>query len=311
MEADVDFVYVPGQNGDCNNANTNVVFAVRPWNSGGACSFFPSGGGCVARTVVIDYNDLDTNPFYETNAPNMTTTGVVTHELGHVLGLRHEHVRAESGGTCVEGGEWRTLTRYDAGSTMHYPWCNGVMTSDLSITGFDALGARKLYGPNFGAPALWTGNFGHDAGGWRVEQHPRFMADVNNDGRDDVVGFGNAGVYVALSTGSSFSAPELWIGNYGHDAGGWRVEQHPRLLSDVNGDGRQDIVGFGNAGAYTSLSTGASFSRAELWVDNFGYDAGGWRVEQHPRLLADVNADGFADIVGFGNGGTYISLANP
>ena len=32
--------------------------------SGGACAFFPSGGGCVVRTVVIDINDLDTNPAY-------------------------------------------------------------------------------------------------------------------------------------------------------------------------------------------------------------------------------------------------------
>jgi hypothetical protein len=33
------------------------------------------------------------------------------------------------------------------------------------------------------------------------------MADVNGDGMQDVVGFGNAGVYVALSTGDGFAAP--------------------------------------------------------------------------------------------------------
>ena len=310
IEADVNFVHVSGQDKSCSNANANVVFAVRPWTGGGACAFFPSGAGCVERTVVIDYDALDTDPFYATNAPEMTTTGVLTHELGHVLGLRHEHTRSESG-TCFEDSSWRALTRYDANSTMHYPWCNGVLTSDLRVTEFDALGARKLYGPNFGPPSLWAGHFGYDAGGWRVEQHPRFMADVNNDGRDDVVGFGNAGVYVSLSTGSSFSAPTLWVGQFGYDAGGWRVEQHPRHMADVNGDGRLDIVGFGHAGVYTSLSTGASFGRAELWVDSFGYDAGGWRVERHPRLMADVNADGFSDIVGFGNAGAYVSLANP
>jgi hypothetical protein len=30
----------------------------------------------------------------------------------------------------------------------------------------------------------------HYNGGWRVDQHPRLMADVNNDGRGDVIGFG-------------------------------------------------------------------------------------------------------------------------
>jgi len=32
-----------------------------------------------------------------------------------------------------------------------------------------------------------------------------------------------------------------------YDAGSWRVERHPRLLGDVNGDRRADIVGFGSA----------------------------------------------------------------
>ena len=42
-------------------------------------------------------------------------------------------------------------------------------------------------------------NFGYNAGGWRVDQHPRFLADTTGDGRVDIVGFGNAGVYVSRS----------------------------------------------------------------------------------------------------------------
>ena len=42
-------------------------------------------------------------------------------------------------------------------------------------------------------------NFAYSAGGWRVEQHPRFLVDVTGDGRADVVGFGNAGVWMARS----------------------------------------------------------------------------------------------------------------
>jgi hypothetical protein len=80
------------------------------------------------------------------------------------------------------------------------------------------------------------------------------MADVNGDGQADVVGFGNAGAYVSLSTGTGFSPPQLWVNNYGYDAGGWRVDQHPRIMADVNGDGQADVVGFGNAGAYVSLT---------------------------------------------------------
>jgi hypothetical protein len=148
--ANVKFVYDATQNGSCNNTNTNVTFAVRPWSSGGACAFFPSGGGCVPRTLVMNFTDLDTNPFYDTNAPNMTTTGVFRHELGHILGLRHEHTRPEAG-TCFEDNNWRALTPYDQSSVMHYPWCNGVLTSDLSLTANDGISGRALYG----MPAAW------------------------------------------------------------------------------------------------------------------------------------------------------------
>ncbi|HZT89589.1 MAG TPA: VCBS repeat-containing protein, partial [Stellaceae bacterium] len=43
---------------------------------------------------------------------------------------------------------------------------------------------------------------------------------------------------------------------------------------------------------------------------DFTVGAGGWSSQdQYPRFLADVNGDGMADIVGFGNGGVDVSLA--
>lgn len=44
-----------------------------------------------------------------------------------------------------------------------------------------------------------------------------------------------------------FGTPRLAVNTFGYDAGSWRVERHPRLLGDVNGDRRADIVGFGSA----------------------------------------------------------------
>ena len=68
--------------------------------------------------------------------------------------------------------------------------------------------------------ARWVADYGYDAsaGGWRVENHIRLMADVNRDGKADVVGFGGPGVYVSLSTGTSFTAPSLWVAGFGSDA---------------------------------------------------------------------------------------------
>lgn len=154
---------------------------------------------------------------------------------------------------------------------------------------------------------LWVASYGYDAGGWRIERHPRFVADVNGDGKADVVGFGNAGVYVSLSTGTSFEAPSLWLQSYGYDEG-WRVDKHLRFVTDINGDQRADIVAFGDGGVYVSLSTGTDFTSPELWTPNYGYLRGDWRVDKHPRVLADANADGKLDVIGFGEDGTYVSL---
>ena len=58
-----------------------------------------------------------------------------------------------------------------------------------------------------------------------------------------------------------------------------------------------------------ALSTGHGFQRAQVWYREFTYQNGGWRVDRHPRLLADVNGDGKADIVGFGNREVYVALS--
>jgi hypothetical protein len=81
--------------------------------------------------------------------------GVIRHELGHVLGFRHEHIRPEAKpGTQVGeireswvvgsiGGE--NLTDYDSQSVMHYPLSNGRGTMDFKLSDKDKAGLRDLY----------------------------------------------------------------------------------------------------------------------------------------------------------------------
>ena len=269
----------------------------------------------------------------------------IIHEIGHAVGLWHEQSRADrdqfvtiNWGNIQTGREHNfnqhisdgdDIGPYDCSSIMHYSafaFTNGggptisandpscIIASTGNLTAGDIAAINYTYPGWFENPTLWMNTFGYDAGGWRVDQHPRYMADVNGDGRADVVGFGNAGVWVSLAnaSGDGFESPQLWVNNFGYDAGGWRTSMHPRYLADVNGDGRADVVGFGNAGVWVSLAntSGNGFESPQLWVANFGYNAGGWRVEAHPRFVVDVNADGRADVVGFGTAGVWVSLAN-
>ena len=86
----------------------------------------------------------------------------------------------------------------------------------------------------------------YHGGAYPADQSPGSRRAV---GRADIVGFGNAGVWVPRAQADGiFTAPQLVVANFGYDAGGWRVEQRPRSLADTTGDGRADVVGFGNAG---------------------------------------------------------------
>jgi hypothetical protein len=56
---------------------------------------------------------------------------------------------------------------------------------------------------NFGAPQFVLSAFGPGAGGWSSQNlYPRKLADINNDGNADIVGFGGDGVYVSLANGT-------------------------------------------------------------------------------------------------------------
>jgi len=164
----------------------------------------------------------------------------------------------------------------------------------------------------FQPPQLVITDFGYNAGGWRIERHPRFVVDVNGDGFADVVGFGNDGVWVARNNGNgTFQAPQLVVADFGYDAGGWRVEQHVRLLADLTGDGKPDIVGFGNDGIWVSFNNGdGTFQPVHEAIANYSVNHGSWRVDRHPRFAADLTGDGRAEIIGFGDPGVFVSINN-
>ncbi|MCP2329108.1 N-acetyl-anhydromuramyl-L-alanine amidase AmpD [Hamadaea flava] len=134
------------------------------------------------------------------------------------------------------------------------------------------------------------------------------VGDVNGDGKDDVISFthnAEGDVWVALSTGTSFTASTKW-----HDF--FALTGEIPAAADVNGDGKDDIITFTRgpgatlADVYVALSTGTSFGASAKWHDLFAVGS------EQPRV-GDVNGDGKADIVSFtcdSNADAYVALSN-
>ncbi|MER8235150.1 FG-GAP-like repeat-containing protein [Streptomyces sp. NPDC094049] len=269
-------------------------------------------------------------------------------------------------GHGAPGGGWRAD---------RHPCSLADTTGDgrLDVVGFHDDGLRVslqgeagVFAPVADEPVLRAFGYGERAGGWRVEKHPRFLADTTGDGRLDVVGCHGDGVWVSLQDeAGAFAEPRYLLAEFGvaqgwrsvaehprflapatvggtpdlvgfgpqgvvvargrgdgtfeparivlNDFGsaqGWTSAKHLRFLTDVTGDGRPDIVGFGDEGVWVSHGRGdGRFEQAQLVCRGFGYgeDAGAWRVGRHPRFLADITGEGRVDIVGFGGPGVYVA----
>jgi hypothetical protein len=135
------FEYQP-QLDDPNTRNGSALFSVSFVNAGGqfiAAAFFPDDPP-ERRVLVIDPSFFDAGQGFN-------KVGVLRHELGHVLGFRHEHIRSEAPPGCPGESLFGTIvaTDYDPKSVMHY-FCGDVGSKELEITDLDRQGAQRLYG---------------------------------------------------------------------------------------------------------------------------------------------------------------------
>lgn len=119
----------------------------------------------------------------------------------------------------------------------------------------------------------------------RVQWQNQMRADVDGDGKDDVIARASSGGWWVTRDAAGTATTEAW--------GQWSnaVTWHDVMIADVNGDGRDDIVGRAATGGWwVAKSNGSSFTN-EAW--------GRWNpnLEWHDVQRADVNGDGNDDII--------------
>ena len=81
---------------------------------------------------------------------HFSVIGILRHEIGHILGFRHEHIWLKDG-SCpgediiIDAMGATQLTEYDPYSVMHYPCSLNENNTKLLLTQFDIKGASLVY----------------------------------------------------------------------------------------------------------------------------------------------------------------------
>lgn len=194
---------------------------------------------------------------------------------------------------------------------------SGTSSTDMNGDGKADLCARAAVGwrcypstgAGFGAAVATTAL--SDADGWNDESNRATIrvGDVTGDGRADLCARADAGVVCWPSTGTgwgtSIAGPLL------SDATGWNAPEYftTLRLSDVTGDGREDVCARGKDGLRCWPSTGAGFGEALLgpaWTDEAGWSA----PDRYGTIrTGDVNGDGRQDVCGRGPDGMACALS--
>jgi hypothetical protein len=117
-------------------------------------------------------------------------------------------------------------------------------------------------------------------------------------------------VWVALSHGDgTFGDAQFALDSFGQAQGWTSQDAYTRVVGDINGDGRADIVGFGYNNIWVAYGKADGTFTPVVADQNAFSQAQGWTSDSsYHRELADLNHDGNLDIVGFGYAGVWAGM---
>ncbi|PCC68765.1 Repeat domain-containing protein [Nannocystis exedens] len=230
--ADVNFVYRPEFDATCTGPSNDAWYAVRPTPGlGGACA---AGGFPFPAIFQTNREILLAPPLLNGSIGCSDIPRIMRHELGHVLGLQHEHTHpgvtdpVNDGDDCEpDSGPARPLSEFDSYSVMAYKGtpqgCNNDPLATLSRR--DAAGVGLQYN------LAWEG--------WHASSHQYSKYDANST--KDIYWYRPSNMvgdtmWWGQANGTFLSA------NVPSPATGTRLRP---VVGNFAGDARQDIFFFG------------------------------------------------------------------
>ena len=216
--------------------------------------------------------------------------------------------------TAGKGVNWDSPSNgYTAGSGF------SVADSSLYFADIDGNGWRDLvrkapdgtltayYNPTapYNATASWTftGTAAAIGSGWTMADSSVYFADLDGNGRDDLIKKLNGILEVYWNRGVLADGRVSWEqydATHGYTIGsGWDMPGSSIYFTDISGDGYADIVSKhtdGTLGAYYNGGVTAGMGINWVYVAG-GYGIGsGWYMPDSALYFADINGDGRSDI---------------
>jgi len=314
----IQFVYSSANDGSsCTNTNANVVFNVTRVDLPGA----PPGSWTVASSPMPDfprqYSTMSVDPAAFTSLTSAQLTGTMLHELGHILGFRHEFLQPTSSCATNRNGEisgtasspqypgFRFVTPSDISSIMNYDACNGgVYPTALSAK--DVSGALSLY-TDLALPAFSSVQQAYTSG-WNFGMPSSFATisgDINGDGLTDYIRMSGTAYFTFLSNGAGGYVQAQHSFPAGYNFG--TPSSYPTFAGDFNKDGRMDFIRLGGTIAFTFLGNGDGTFNVVQNAYCSGCDFG-YGLSQD--LVGDFDGDGRTDFTRLWQGMEFLFIGN-